>query len=104
SADLVLVGLAGSALLEAGRDAGLRVAAEAFPDRAYEPDGTLRSRTLAGAVLTDSDAVAERALGMARDGLVIAVDGSRLKLAGSISTKTGRAPARTIEPAVAKKV
>jgi UPF0271 protein len=80
SPDLVLVGLAGSALLLAGLDAGLRVAAEAFPDRAYEPDGTLRSRALTGAVLTDSDAVAERALAMARDGLVIAVDGSRLKL------------------------
>jgi UPF0271 protein len=76
SADLILVGLAGSALLRAGADAGLRVAAEAFPDRAYEPDGTLRSRTLPGAVLTDSSAIAERAVRMARDGVVTAFDGS----------------------------
>jgi 5-oxoprolinase (ATP-hydrolysing) subunit A len=40
-ARLVLVGLAGSLLLEAGREAGLAVAAEAFADRAYEPDGSL---------------------------------------------------------------
>jgi len=80
SADLILVGLAGSELLRAGADGGLRVAAETFPDRAYEPDGTLRSRSLPGAVLTDGDEVAERAVRMARDGVVIAVDGSALPL------------------------
>src|SRR5689334_10919706 len=41
---LVLYGLPGSALLAAGRAAGLTVAAEAFADRAYEPDGTLVPR------------------------------------------------------------
>jgi UPF0271 protein len=79
-ADLILVGLAGSALLDAGRDARLRVAAEAFPDRAYEPDGTLRSRSLPDAVLIDSGAIAERAVRMARDGAVTAVDGSTVSL------------------------
>jgi len=79
-ADLVLVGLAGSALLDAGRAAGLAIAAEAFPDRAYEADGSLRSRRLEGAVLTDSDLVAERAVRMARDGTVVAVDGSVVRL------------------------
>jgi 5-oxoprolinase (ATP-hydrolysing) subunit A len=80
SPDLVLVGLAGSTLLEAGRAAGLAVAAEAFPDRAYEADGSLRSRRLPGAVLTDSDLVAERAVAMARDGVVIAIDGTTIEL------------------------
>jgi UPF0271 protein len=79
-AELVLVGLAGSALLDAGRAAGLATAAEAFPDRAYEADGSLRSRRLEGAVLTDSVAVAERAVRMARDGTVVAVDGSIVRL------------------------
>ena len=51
SPGLVLVGLAGSALIEAGQAAGLRVANEGFPDRAYNPDGSLRSRRLPGAVL-----------------------------------------------------
>ncbi len=79
--DLVLVGLAGSALLGAGRAAGLRIAAEGFPDRAYEPDGSLRSRLLPGAMLSDSTAVAERAITMARDGAVLAVDGSTVRVA-----------------------
>ena len=78
--ELILVGLAGSVLLDAGRAAGLRVAAEAFPDRAYEPDGTLRSRSLPDAVLTDSEAIASRAVAMARDGIVLAADGSGVRL------------------------
>ena len=44
SRDLILVGLAGSALVMAGEAAGLRTASEGFPDRAYNPDGSLRSR------------------------------------------------------------
>jgi len=80
SAELVLVGLAGSELLAAGEAAGLRVAAEAFPDRAYEADGTLRSRSLPDAVLTGSAVIAERAVVMARDGLVRAVDGSSVAI------------------------
>lgn len=92
SPDLVLVGLAGSELLRAGVDAGLRVAAEAFPDRAYERDGTLRSRSLPGAVLTDGDAIAERAVRMARDGVVIAADGSRVRLRADTLCLHGDAP------------
>jgi 5-oxoprolinase (ATP-hydrolysing) subunit A len=80
SSDLILVGLAGSALLDAGAAAGLTVAAEAFPDRAYEPDGSLRSRLLPDAVLTDSVVIAERAVRMAGEGLVEAIDGSTIAL------------------------
>jgi UPF0271 protein len=80
SADLILVGRAGSMMLDAGRAAGLAVAAEAFPDRAYEPDGSLRSRRVAGAVLADSQAIAARAVSMARDGVVLAVDGRAIAL------------------------
>ena len=43
---LVLVGLAGSKMLEVWRAAGFHVAAEAFADRRYEPDGSLRSRAV----------------------------------------------------------
>ncbi len=46
---LVMVGQAGSPALEAWRSMGLRWAAEAFADRAYEPDGTLRKRSLPAA-------------------------------------------------------
>src|SRR5262249_40887716 len=78
-ASLVLVGLAGSALIAAGRKAGLAVAEEAFADRAYEPDGSLRSREHDDAVLDTPDAAAAQALAIVRDELT-ARDGSRLRL------------------------
>jgi UPF0271 protein len=74
---LVLVGLAGSASIAAGRAAGLAVAEEAFADRRYEPDGSLRSRQRDGALLSPADAAAQ-AVSIARDGTVVAGDGSRL--------------------------
>ncbi|HEX6605483.1 MAG TPA: LamB/YcsF family protein, partial [Chloroflexia bacterium] len=76
SADLILVGLAGSLMLDAGRAAGLRVAAEAFADRAYEADGTLRSRRLPGAIHPDPATAAAQALSIVRDGQVRAYDGT----------------------------
>jgi UPF0271 protein len=77
-ASLVLVGAAGSLLLEAGREAGLPVAGEGFADRRYRPDGTLVSRKDAGALLTDPEEAAEQALHLAKDGWAIASDGSRV--------------------------
>jgi UPF0271 protein len=76
---LVLVGLAGSALVAAGRDAGLEVAEEAFADRAYEPDGSLRSREHEDAVLGDPAAAAAQAIAIVRGGLR-ARDGSPIAL------------------------
>jgi UPF0271 protein len=60
--DLVLVGLAGSVMLEVWREAGFRVAAEAFADRRYEPDGTLRPRRYADALITAPEAAARHAV------------------------------------------
>lgn len=77
---LILVGLAGSELIAAGRAAGVTVAAEGFPDRAYEADGSLRSRRHAGAVIIDSAEVARRAVAMARDRHIKAVDGTVVPL------------------------
>ncbi|MGC2814959.1 MAG: 5-oxoprolinase subunit PxpA, partial [Candidatus Acidiferrum sp.] len=51
---LILVGLAGSPMLDVFRDSGFSVAAEAFADRRYEPDGTLRSRKFQDALIRDS--------------------------------------------------
>ena len=56
--NLILLGLAGGAALDVAERAGLRTAAEAFADRAYEPDGQLVSRTKAGSVLHDPAVVA----------------------------------------------
>lgn len=75
SRSLILVGLAGSALVEAGRDAGLRAANEGFPDRAYQPDGSLRPRRLPGAVLESLEEVIEHAIELARDGICVTTEG-----------------------------
>jgi UPF0271 protein len=80
SRDLILVGLAGSAMLQAGTEAGLVVAAEAFADRGYEPDGSLRSRRLADAILPTPEAAAAQAVSIARDGHVVAHDGADVKV------------------------
>ena len=74
---LMLVGLAGSASIAAARTAKLTFAEEAFADRRYEPDGSLRSRLLPGALLEPGDAAAQ-AVSIARDGTVSASDGSSL--------------------------
>jgi UPF0271 protein len=76
--ELTLVGLAGSRLLDAGAAAGLQVAAEAFADRAYDADGSLRSRRLDGAILATPAAAARQALEIVRDGRVVAHDGTRI--------------------------
>src|SRR5438477_439273 len=55
-------------------------AREGFIDRAYEPDGTLRPRTLAGALITDPAAAAAQALSFVRDGGTRATDGTFLEL------------------------
>ncbi len=75
---LVLVGPAGSMLIEAGREAGLAVAEEAFADRRYLPDGSLVPRGEARALITDPEEAAEQAVRIARDRVAIAADGSRV--------------------------
>jgi 5-oxoprolinase (ATP-hydrolysing) subunit A len=79
--DVVLVGLAGSLMLEVFREAGFAVAAEAFADRRYEPDGTLRSRKLEGALIHDPEMAARQVLGMVERGRVTSNDGSEVSLA-----------------------
>jgi len=84
SRDVVLVGLAGSPMLEVFREAGFAVAAEAFADRRYEPDGTLRSRKFEDALIRNPEEAAWQALGIAERGVVIASDGSEV----SVNAKT----------------
>jgi UPF0271 protein len=77
---LILFALPHSEVVKAGRELGLRVATEAFADRAYEPDGSLVSRQKPGAVIHDAEAVAARALRLATEGVVVAIDGSILQI------------------------
>ena len=81
SRDLILVGLAGSVMLDAGRAAGLSVAAEAFADRRYEPTGGLRARVHDDAMIDGPAAVGAQAVSLVRDREVTAVDGTRLSVA-----------------------
>lgn len=62
---LIMVGQAGSPCLATWRSLGLRCVGEAFADRAYERDGTLRQRTLRGALLEDPEQAARQALEIA---------------------------------------
>ena len=62
------------------KEAGIRVAFEAFPDRAYTPEGKLAPRSLPGAVIKDPEVAAERALRMAKEGKIVTTDGSILEM------------------------
>ena len=77
---VALAGKKGEMMGEIGRKVGLRGGYEAFPDRAYTPEGTLAPRSMAGAVIKDPEKVAARALKMAAEGKVIAIDGSEIAL------------------------
>lgn len=65
-----VMGLAGSLMLDVFRTAGLPPLAEAFADRAYEADGTLRPRQLEGAMIHSPAVAAAQALRLARSGTV----------------------------------
>jgi UPF0271 protein len=75
SSDTVLIGLAGSLMLEEFRKAGFRVAAEAFADRRYESDGSLRSRKFDNALLGSPEEAAAQALQIVRAGCVMSSEG-----------------------------
>lgn len=78
--DLVMVTLAGGKTDRAARERGLLVASEGFADRAYNADGTLVSRKLAGSLIDDPERAAAQAVRMAVDGKVHTIDGRELDL------------------------
>jgi 5-oxoprolinase (ATP-hydrolysing) subunit A len=78
--NLMLVGLAGGALVAAGRSLGLRVREEAFADRAYLAPSQLVSRDQPGAVLATTAAVVAQAMSLAREGGVRTRDGTWVTL------------------------
>ncbi len=75
---LILVGLSGSLLLSAARQAGLRTASEVFADRGYRSDGTLVPRGQAGDLITQEDVMIERVIKMVKEGTVVSVDGKEI--------------------------
>jgi 5-oxoprolinase (ATP-hydrolysing) subunit A len=64
-ARVVLVGQAGSRILDLAQAQGLSTWGEAFADRGYSPDGALLPRGTAGALVTDPSAAAKQALELA---------------------------------------
>ena len=101
--DIVLVGLAGSPMLDVFREAGFAVAAEAFADRRYESDGTLRSRKFENALIRDPAEAAKQALSIAERGIVTAHDGSEVRLSAQTICIHGDTPgAPQIAAAVAR--
>jgi len=101
--DIVLVGLAGSPMLDVFREAGFPVAAEAFADRRYEPDGTLRSRKHKDALIHDPTEAGHQALSVVEQGIVIACDGSTVPVSAQTICIHGDTPgAAQIAVAVAQ--
>lgn len=72
---LVLVGLSGSKIVEAGAKAGLKTASEVFADRSYQDDGALSPRTMKGALIEDPEKAAEQALKMVTMNKVTSLSG-----------------------------
>jgi UPF0271 protein len=77
---LIMFGLPNSPMIDAGKAAGLRVAAEGFADRAYQPDGSLTPRSQPGAVIHDPEAVVARAVRMATESVVLTPEGREIAL------------------------
>lgn len=78
SGNLILVGLAGSELVRAGIEVGLRVANEGFPDRSYNPDGTLVSRKQVNAIIISPEEVAAHAVKLIQEGILF--EGKQVKI------------------------
>ena len=101
--DVAIVGLAGSLMSDVFREAGFRVFAEAFADRRYEADGTLRSRRFEDALIRDPAEAGQQALRIAERGAVLACDGTELVANAQTICIHGDTPgAPAIATAVAK--
>src|SRR5205085_10673949 len=99
---IILVGQVGSRLLDAGSSAGLRIRAEAFADRAYEVDGSLRDRRRPDALRDDPAAAAEQAVRIVVDRSVRAIDGARAALVADTLCVHGDAPGAALRAAAVR--
>lgn len=105
--DLALVVMAGKRGVAIAHQCGLKVVQEAYIDRAYDRHGSLASRKLPGALITDPDSAAEQLLGIVRQGRVRAVTGEDVALKASSfclhgDTPNARAIALAVQQALAR--
>jgi UPF0271 protein len=78
--DIIYVTLSNSEMEKAAKKLDLRYALEGFPDRRYDDNGNLASRTIPGTVIKDPKVAGEAALRMVRDGEIVAMSGKVLKV------------------------
>ncbi|MFC0522759.1 LamB/YcsF family protein [Pontibacillus salicampi] len=72
---LILFGLAGQELYNAGKERGLRTASEVFSDRTYQHDGSLTSRREEHALITDQETSVNQVIRMIKDNKVHSLQG-----------------------------
>ncbi len=77
---LIILAQPGTTLLAAAEAAGLPIAREGFADRAYNTDGSLVSRRLPGALITDPAIAAERMVRLVAEGKLATIDGQDLEM------------------------
>jgi len=78
--EMILVVLAGTPWANVAEEMGVRVAREAFADRALNADGTLVSRSAPGAVIHDTDQVVEHSIKMVTEGKATAITGEEVSI------------------------
>jgi len=78
--ELILYGLAGSKLINAGRKIGLRTAQEVFSDRTYQQDGSLTPRTNPHALITDPQEAVNQVITMIKKGKVHSLQGTDVSI------------------------
>ena len=78
--NIILLGLANSSIIDAGKAVGLRVANEVFADRAYNSDGTLVSRSLEGSIIYDPNIAIKRVIKMVKENKVEDINGKDIDI------------------------
>lgn len=78
--NIILLGLANSSIIDAGKAVGLRVANEVFADRAYNSDGTLVSRSIEGSIIYDPNIAIKRVIKMVKENKVEDINGKDIDI------------------------
>lgn len=78
--EIIFVALAGTVMVQAAKEVGVRFVEEVYADRVYNSDGTLQSRKIAGSVIHDPEKAARQALTIVKEGYVVAHDGTRVSV------------------------
>lgn len=90
---LILFGLSGSELIQAGKEKGLVTVQEVFADRTYQPDGTLTSRNENNSMIHDLNFAAQQVIRMIKEGKVTATDGTQIAITADTVCIHGDEPA-----------